>query len=170
MRKALMLLLGLAVLAALAVPALGLGGGDGRKVLQANVLAPVIEPYTQPANTIRGITGGGLPWELDSGSANLRADGRLHVKVKGLVLARRAPVPADRQGTMPFSQLKAIVSCLTTPDGAAATTDNVSTGLFDVNPRGDGHLETTVALPSPCFAPIVFVTAPTGQWFAVTGR
>jgi len=170
MRKTLVLLLGLAVLAALAVPALGLGGGDGRKVLDANVLAPVIEPYTGTANPIRGVDGGGLPWELTSGNANLRADGQLHVRVQGLVLARRAPVPANLQGTMPFAQLRAIVSCLTTPDGLTATTDNVSTELFDVTPGGDGHLDTSVALPAPCFAPIVFVTAPTGAWFAITGR
>jgi hypothetical protein len=25
-------------------------------------------------------------------------------------------------------------------------------------------------LPSPCFAPIVFVTSGSGNWFAVTGR
>jgi hypothetical protein len=170
MRKTLVLLLGLAALAALAVPALGLGGGDGRKVLEANVLAPVVEPYTGAANPIRGVNGGGLPWELKSGHANLRGDGRLDVRVQGLVLARRAPVPANLQGTMPFAQLKAIVSCLTTPDGVTATTANVSTELFDVTPGGDGHLETSVALPTPCFAPIVFVTAPSGAWFAITGR
>jgi hypothetical protein len=170
MRKALVLLLGLAVLAALAVPALGLGGGDGRKVLDANVLAPVIEPYVGAANPIRGVNGGGLPWEIRAGNANLRADGRLHVRVQGLVLARRDPVPANLQGKMPFAQLRAIVSCLTTPDGTTATTDNISTRLFDVTPHGDGHLDTSVALPSPCFAPIVFVTAPTGAWFAITGR
>lgn len=169
MRKTLVLLLGLAVLAALAVPALGLGGGDGRKVLDANVLAPVVEPYTGAANPVRGVNGGGLPWELRAGNANLRADGQLHVRVQGLVLARRAPVPANLQGTMPFAQLKSIVSCLTTTDGMA-TTDNVATELFDVTPRGDGHLDTSVALPSPCFAPIVFVTAPAGAWFAITGR
>jgi len=170
MRKTLVLLLGLAVLAALAVPALGLGGGDGRKVLDANVLAPVIEPYTGTANPIRGVDGGGLPWELTSGNANLRADGQLHVRVQGLVLARRAPVPANLQGTMPFAQLRAIVSCLTILFKLTATTDNVSTELFDVTPGGDGHLDTSVALPTPCFAPIVFVTAPTGAWFAITGR
>jgi hypothetical protein len=170
MRKTLVLLLGLAVMAALAVPALGLGGGDGRKVLDAKTLAPVVEPYTGAANAIRGVPGGGLPWELESGSADLRADGRLHVEVKGLVLARRAPVPPNLQGTIPFTQLKAIVSCLTTPDGTTATTANVSTRTFDVTPTGDGELGTSVALPSPCFAPIVFVTAPTGAWFAITGR
>jgi hypothetical protein len=169
MRKTLVLLLGLAVLAALAVPALGLGGGDGRKVLDANTLAPVVEPYTGTANPVRGVNGGGLPWELESGSANLRADGRLHVRVQGLVLARRAPVPANLQGTIPFAQLRAVVSCLTTTNGMA-TTANISTDLFDVTARGDGDLDTSVSLPSPCFAPIVFVTAPTGAWFAVTGR
>ena len=170
MRKTLVLLLGLAVLAALAVPALGRGGGDGRKVLDAKVLTPVVEPYTGAANSIRSVPGGGLPWELDSGSADLRAGGQRHVEVEGRGLARRAPVPANLQGTMPFTQLRAIVSCLTTPDGVTATTDNVSTGLFDVTPTGDGELDTSVALPSPCFAPIVFVTAPTGAWFAITGR
>jgi hypothetical protein len=169
MRKTLVLLLGLAALGALAVPALGLGGGDGRKVLDANVLSPVIAPYTGTANPIRGVPGGGLPWELTAGDANLRANGRLHLRVKGLVLARRAPVPANLQGTIPFAQLGAIVSCQTTPDGVTATTDNVATKLFHVSPRGDGHLNTVVSLPSPCFAPIVFVTAPTGAWFAVTG-
>lgn len=169
MRKTLVLLLGLAVLTALAVPALGLGGGDGRKVLDANTLAPVIEPYTGTANPVRGVNGGGLPWELGSGRANLRADGRLRVRIQGLLLARRAPVPPNLQATIPFTQLGAVVSCLTTTNGTA-TTDNVSTELFPVTPRGDGHLDTSVALPSPCFAPIVFVTSPTGAWFAVTGR
>lgn len=168
MRKTVVLLLGLAVLAALAVPALGLGGGDGRKVLDANVLAPVTEPYTGSL-AIRGVVGGGLPWILESGDANLRADGQLHVHVQGLLLARRAPVPPDRQGTIPFTQLGAVVSCETTSNGEA-TTANVSTQLFDVTLGGDGHLDTTVALPSPCFAPIVFVTSPTGAWFAITGR
>jgi hypothetical protein len=169
MRKTLVLVLGLAVLATLAVPALGLGGGDGRKVLDANVLAPVTEPYTGAANPIRGVAGGGLPWELKAGNADLRANGRLNLRVQGLVLARRAPVPANLQGTIPFAQLGAVVSCQTTTNGTA-TVANVATKLFDVTARGDGHLDTSVALPSPCFAPIVFVTAPTGAWFAITGR
>lgn len=169
MRKTLVLLLLGLLSMTLAVPALGLGGGDGRKVVDANVLAPVVEPYTGAANAIRGIPGGGLPWQLGSGSADLRADGELRVKIQGLVLARRAPVPVDLQGTNPFPQFKAIVSCLTTADGAA-TTAGISTEPFDVTPTGNGGLHASVALPSPCFAPIVFVTAPTGAWFASTGR
>jgi hypothetical protein len=90
------------------------------------------------------------------------------VKVRGLVLARRAPVPANLQGTNPVPQFKAIVSCVTA-DGAAVTTINVETDLFPASPAGDSHIRDTVALPSPCVAPIVFVTSPTGAWFSATG-
>ena len=169
MRKSHVLLLGFAVATALVAPALGIGGGDGRKVVDAKVLAPVSEPYTGAANAIRGVAGGGLPWEIDSGSADLRAGGQLHVDVEGLVLARRSPVPPNLQGTNPVPQFKAIVSCLTTT-GGVATTSNVSTSPVPASSSGDAEIDTTVALPSPCFAPIIFVTSPTGAWFAVTGH
>lgn len=169
MRKALVPLLGLALAVALVAPALGLGGDDGRKVLDAKVLGPVSEPYTGSTNAIRGLSGGGLPWEIGDANADLRADGRLHVDVEGLVLARRAPVPDALQGTNPIMQFKAIVSCLTTTSGAAATT-NVSTPLVPATPAGDAEIDTSIDLPSPCFAPIVFVTTPGGAWLAVSGR
>jgi len=169
MRKALVALFGIALGAALAVPAIGIGGDDGRKVLDAKTLAPVTEPYTGGTNAIRGLSGGGLPWEIDEATADLRASGRLRVEVQGLVLARRAPVPVGLQGTNPIAQFKAVVSCLTTTDGAATTT-NVSTALVPASVTGDAEIKAAIELPSPCFAPIVFVTSPGGAWFAVTGR
>ena len=169
MRKALLSVVGLAVAVALVAPALGLGSADGRKVSDAKVLAAVSEPYTGSANAIRGLSGGGLPWEIGDATADLRADGRLHVDVAGLVLARRAPVPADLQGTNPITAFKAVVSCLTT-SGGAATTSNVSTPTVPASPSGDAEIDATLDLPSPCFAPIVFVTNAGNAWFAVTGR
>jgi hypothetical protein len=35
---------------------------------------------------------------------------------------------------------------------------------------GDAEILDTVDLPMPCFAPVVLVTSPTGQWFSVTGN
>jgi hypothetical protein len=169
MKKGFLALIGLAVAVALVGPALGLGSADGRKVSDAKVLAPVSEPYTVAANAIRGVPGGGLPWEIGDATADLRADGRLHVEVEGLVLARRAPVPTNLQGTNPIAQFKAIVSCLTTVAGAPTTT-NVSTSPVPASTAGDAEIDATVDLPAPCFAPIVFVTSPGGSWFAVTGR
>jgi hypothetical protein len=169
MRKSLVGVFGAVVAAALLVPAIGIGGEDGRKVTDAKVLAAVSEPYTGATNAIRGVAGGGLPWELDSGSADLRANGRLHIEVEGLVLARRAPVPVAVQGTNPVAQFKAIVSCQSVSAGSAVTV-NVATASVPATTTGDAEIDTTVELPSPCFAPIVFVTSPGGAWFAVTGK
>jgi hypothetical protein len=169
MGKPLVLLVGFVVATALVVPALGSGGDNGQKVLDANVLAPVSEPYTGTTNLIRGLAGGGLPWVIDSGNVDLRASGQLRVDVEGLVLARRPPVPPNLQGINPVPQFKAIVSCLTTTGGVAMTS-NVSTSTVPASSSGDAEIDTTVALPSPCFAPIIFVTSPAGAWFAVTGR
>ena len=155
----------LAILAAVvAVAAIGVTGavssGDGRTVLKFDTMAPVVAPYTGPTNAIRGVPGGGVPWQIDSASGRLRADGRLHVEVEGLVIVAT--------GVNPVATFKAIVSCQSSEAGAP-TTVNVSTDPVPATTSGDAEIDAKVALPSPCFAPIVFVTSGGGNWFAVTG-
>ena len=169
MKRRMALLLALLLIGLLVASTSGLGSNDSRKILEFDVMAPVIEPFTGATNAIRGVPGGGLPWELDAAEGELRADGRLEVEVEGLVLARRAPVPEALRGTNPIASFKAIVSCLTVEGGAAATV-NISTTLAPASRSGDAKIEDSVQLPSPCFAPIVFVTSPGGMWFAVMGR
>ena len=161
MKTSLLALVVTALAAALVLPALGIGGGDGRKVTDGKVLAPVTAPYTGSTNPIRGLNGGGVPWQIGDASADLRADGRLHVEVQGLVLVAT--------GANPVAQFKAIVSCQTTVNGAAAVA-NVSTAPVAASPAGDAEIDATIALPSPCIAPIVFVTSAGGSWFAASGR
>ena len=143
-------------------------GSGSKDVLEWDVMAPVDGPFVGDSTPVRGVPGGGLPWQLDRARGELRSDGRLRVRVEGLVLARKAPVPANLQGTNPIPQFRAIVSCLT-PD-SPETGETVMTDPFPASPSGDARVKTTVALPEPCIAPIVFVTSPTGAWFAVTGR
>lgn len=144
---------------------------DSAAVLRFATMTPVTGPYVGPVNPIRGIAGGGLPWILTSGRGTLRSDGRLTVRVRGLVLADQAPVPVPLRGKNPFADFRAVVSCQSIGAGNTATVSNVSTANFPANAAGDSLIRTTVKLPSPCIAPIVFVTGPTGTdvWFAVTG-
>ena len=51
MKKLLVVVLGLGVVGVLLSPAFGSGAGDGRKVLDAKVLAPVSEPFTGSARS-----------------------------------------------------------------------------------------------------------------------
>ena len=139
------------------------------KVLAFDTMAAVVGPYVGTANPIRGVPGGGLPWAIDEGRGELRADGTLEVEVEGSVLASEEPVPEALQGTNPIPNFRAIVSCQTIDAAGAADVSNVSTGLFPASSAGDSSIEATIALPEPCFAPIVFVTSPGGAWFVVTG-
>jgi hypothetical protein len=140
-------------------------------VLEFETMAGVVEPFTGATNPVRGVPGGGLPWEIDRAHGELRSDGRLDVRVDGLVLARRAPVPDNLQGTNPVPQFRAIVSCLTPgPGGATADTVNRTTDPLPASTAGDARIRAHVDLPSPCVAPIIFVTSPTGAWFAATGQ
>ena len=144
----------------LAMTASNAGSVGPATVLQADTLAGVTGPYVGSADPIRGVNGGGVPWDIAEGKAELTADGHLEVKVEGLVLATT--------GTNPVTTFRGLVSCETIVDGAAAVV-NVSTDAFPATTTGDSKIEATVTLPSPCFAPIVFVTSPGGSWFAVTG-
>lgn len=135
-----------------------------------STMTPVTGPYVGPANPIRGVAGGGLPWILKSGFSSLN-HGRLFVRVRGLVLANDPSVPAALRGTNPFPDYRALVSCQSIGTGNTATVTNVSTADFKADSKGNSTIFTKISLPMPCFAPIVFVTGPTGTdvWFAVTG-
>jgi len=129
-------------------------------VLKFDTMAPVTGPYVGSSNPIRGINGGGKAWQLDSAMGLLERNGHLIVHVRGLVLVST--------GANPIADFKAVVSCQTITDGAATVT-NVTTGQFPASGTGDADLETSVALPAPCIAPIVFVTSPGGAWFSASG-
>ena len=168
MRRLAVTLLGLGVLIGLTLPATSIGS-EANDIIEFDVMAGVSEPFTGASNPIRGVNGGGLPWEIDEGTGELRDNGRLRIEVEGLVLARRAPVPENLRGTNPVPEFVAIVSCLTSSGGTAQTV-NVATNPVSATPAGDARIRANVTLPTPCFAPIVFVASSGGSWFAVTGR
>lgn len=141
---------------------------SGQNVLEFNTMVGVSGPFVGSANPIRGVNGGGLPWQVAEGKGELASNGKLEVEVRGLVLLNGPPVPPALRGTNPISSFRAIVSCLTIVDGSPATT-NVATGPFPATATGDSKIEATVVLPSPCFAPIIFVGPSPTTWFAVTG-
>jgi len=168
MRKLSLLALG-ALLSIAVIAQAPAASSGGMPVLAFNTMAPVVGPFVGVVNPIRDVNGGGLPWQIDMAHGLLGSDGRLLVQVQGLVLLDAAPVPPNLQGTNPIPAFRAIVSCLTIADGAAVTT-NVATDPFPATTTGDSKIQATVSLPSPCFAPIVFVGPSATTWFAVTGQ
>jgi hypothetical protein len=137
----------------------------GSNILEFGTMVGVPVPYTGATNAIRGVPGGGLPWAIGSANGELNSRGKLEITVRGLVLAAGA-----NTGKNPIPNFKAIVSCQSTDASGNPTIINVSTGLFPADTKGNSQIEATVSLPKPCIAPIIFVTSPTGSWFAATGQ
>lgn len=136
---------------------------NGSAVLKFHTMAPVTGAFVgAPTNPdggtpIRGIHGGGLPWRLRAADGELKADGSLRVRVRGLVLAA-----GPLAGTNPIASFRAIVSF----ENAAP----IFTASVPASSEGDAEIEARIALPHPGFAPIIFVgPAAATAWFAVTG-
>ncbi|MEO8267110.1 MAG: hypothetical protein ABI706_16520 [Ilumatobacteraceae bacterium] len=158
--------------AALALAVIGgtagitLARDNDHTLYRADVMAGVTSPYTGTANPIRGINGGGAPWVIADSEIRVRTSGRVDVEVEGLVIGPGGP--AALVGINPAPLMKVRVSCLST-DAAGAATVNVESETFPVDAAGNGKARVHVDLPSPCYAPIVFVANAAGAWFAVSG-
>jgi hypothetical protein len=134
---------------------------DGNaEILRFHTMAPVTGAFVgRTGIPIRGIHGGGLPWAIDFADGALTPDGRLRVRVRGLVLAGGPPAII---GTNPIPTFRAILSF---ENAGPIFTDPVPAST-----TGDAEIDTFVSVPRPGFAPIIFVGPGTAAvWFAVTG-
>ena len=143
-------------------------GAKGPKILKFDTMVgvPAGLTGTQSQVPLRGINGGGIPWTVADASGELRANGHLEISVQGLVLAAGA-----NAGSNPVAVFRGLVSCV----NADGTFSNILTDPFPATTGpasaggGNAEIETDIALPQPCIAPIIFVTNNNGAWFAATG-
>lgn len=157
-----LLVAGIGAVSLLGAASTGAGAHDGGTLIEFDSMTPVTGPAVAAVND-RGITGGGLPWMVTSGSGEVDRQGNLEVTVKGLVLAA-----GPKAGTNPLTPFNAVISCLT-PHGIV----NVPSAGSPASMAGDSTINAKVALPHPCKDPQVFVgfTNPaTGAfiWFAMS--
>jgi len=119
-----------------------------------------------PNIVIGGVESAGSPWTVKSGVASLDASGKLHVKVRDLIL----PSTGDAG---PVTAISASLVC-----GGSGGTVQSETASVPLSTKGNANLRGDIAVPSLCFAPIVLVhIAATngspipqpGAWIAATG-
>ena len=146
----------------------GTAAAKDSEIMEFSSMVGVPRPYTGATNAIRGVPGGGRPWAISAAEGELKANGKLEVEVRGLVIDPNEPVATA--GTNPSPTFRVIVSCMSTDATGAAVVSNVMTDPFPADAAGNAEVETKLTLPSPCIAPIIFVTSATGSWFAATGN
>ena len=106
-------------------------------------LAPTV-PADHPQH---GNAAGGAIWVLKFGRARLRHDGRLDVKLRGLVI----PPPTGNGTPGPVTTVRAALFCSddTTP---AATTQSVP-----LSSSGNARIRAFLTLPAKCLAPALLI-------------
>ena len=119
-----------------------------------------------PDIVIGGVQSAGSPWTVKSGFASLDASGKLHVRVRDLIL----PATGDAG---PVTAVSASLVC-----GGSGGTVQSETAPVALSMKGNASLHGHIALPSLCFGPIVLVHIAAangnpipqpGPWIAATG-
>jgi hypothetical protein len=154
------------------------GKPEVEKVFSFERMTGNVRPFIGAAGAIRGVNAGGFPWLAEEAEVSLTSDSVLHVKVEALGIDPNdaAAQAAGVAGRNPVAAFGATVSCQTVDATGAAVVVNVRTpthptvtGVIGDPGVGDVKFADPVVLPSPCIAPIVFVTNPGGAWFLATG-
>ena len=130
----------LAALALTASPALA-DGGSGHSILKDKLVGSMPAPASP---TIDGIAPGGAPWVNGPSKVRVREDGRITVKIKGLVI----PPPVGT-GVNPVASVVATLVC----DGEAGD----STDPFALSPAGDGSTSDVISGTRHCEDPMVLI-------------
>jgi hypothetical protein len=134
------------------VAALAHGGGDngsrghegdhGGEALRAAIVG------SQPADhALHGVGPGNVPWVIDRGSVRLRSNGRLKLRVEGLVI----PPPS---GTNTAGGVTTITASLYCGDD---TTAAAKTAPVPLSQSGDARIDQKLTLAGACLAPVVLV-------------
>jgi hypothetical protein len=106
--------------------------------------------------TIFGVAPGAAPWVIDRGNARVRTDGRIDVRVEGLIIPRG-------DNTNPVPRLSASLAC---NGKVVGTTDTVR-----FSRAGDARIHDDIKIPRRCIAPVVMLN-PNGNaavYIGITG-
>ena len=119
-----------------------------------------------PDIVIGGVQSAGSPWTVKSGFASLDASGKLHVRVRDLIL----PATGDAG---PVTAVSASLVC-----GGSGGTVESETASVPLSTKGNADLHAHITVPPLCFAPVVLVNIAAtngnpipqpGTWIAATG-
>lgn len=145
-----------AMLMAFAAGAFGAPGASRRSGLHHHPKrtgAPLIDESLAPSQplptdpVIHGVSPGGLPWVLEQGDVRLKRDGKLDLRVKGLVI--------PSMGTPgPVTTISASLYCGADSNHMAADT----TQEVPISRTGDARIhDRSFSVPNTCLAPVILV-------------
>ena len=143
----LLLTLAAAISALVLVPVAADAGSSGGHEQHGALLKSGLVGSTAPLEggvALFEVVPGGRTWAVRDGAVKVTRDGRLDVRIKGLVIPE-----APFNGTNPLASVSATLVCNDVPGTPTAT--------VPLSTAGDGRIRADVVVPQPCLAPAVLV-------------
>jgi hypothetical protein len=136
-------------------------GGAHREGGNHGVLFTSLAPSVPTDPALLGVAAGGVPWVLNSGVAHLHSDGRLTIRIDGLLI----PSGQFAGTTGPVKTVSASLYC------AANNTPIGTSDAVPLSRDGDARITTTLALPAKCQIPAVLIhpNGALGAYIATSG-
>jgi hypothetical protein len=125
----------------------GQKNGDHRDHGSRTVLETSLAPSVPTDPALFGAAAGGAPWVLRSGNARLESDGRLSVRIRGLVI----PVPPFTGTPGPVTAVSASLYC-----GGSSTPAGTSNS-FPISADGNARITADFMLPTKCEVPALLI-------------
>jgi hypothetical protein len=125
--------------------------------LFASRLAPSVP--ADPA--LHGVQAGNVPWVLRRGEVRLKRDGRMRVRIRGLVV----PAPTGDGTPSAVTTVSASLFC------GDSTTPTGTIGPSPLSKAGNARIAGTLTLPAKCLGPVVLVhpNGNTARYIAASG-
>jgi hypothetical protein len=128
------------------------GRGDHQRLgnhhlFSRTVLETTLAPSVPTDPLLNGAAAGGAPWVLKSGHVRIRADGRIDVRIRGLVI----PVAPGNGTPGPVRMVSASLYC-----GASSTAVG-TTAVSPITTTGDARIRGQFTLHAKCLAPTVLI-------------
>jgi hypothetical protein len=127
----------------------GQGNGNENHGDRGNrtVLSTSIAPSVPTDPTLFGAAAGGAPWVIARGEARLKSDGRLVVRIRGLVI----PVAPFTGTAGPVTMVSASLYC------GASTTPVGTSSSFPISTNGNARITANLTLPGKCEVPALLI-------------
>jgi hypothetical protein len=126
---------------------MGEGGNSMGEGGNGMVLFTSLAPSVPTDPTLLGVAAGGVPWVLRSGEAKLHSDGRLTVRIRGLLI----PSGQFAGTTGPVKTVSASLYC------DANGTPVGTSGTVPLSSDGDARITAALTLPAKCLIPALLV-------------
>ena len=135
---------------ALAIGAFGDNGSHHGKHHGRSLIKESLAPSEPTDPAFHGVNPGAVPWVLKRGDVHLKRDGKLNLRVKGLVI----PDPPGDGTPGPVNTISASLYCGADADTMAADT----TKQVPISRKGNARIkDKSFNVPSTCLAPVILV-------------